>query len=118
MDSEQLQSMSTDQLWDLYEKIHSALADKLQAEKVKLEERLRKIEGRRIEGSGIEGRVRRPYPPVHPKYKNPKNPTESWSGRGKQPLWVREQLKSGKKLDQFLIAERRRGSRRRSGAAR
>ena len=33
MDSEQLQSMSTDQLWDLYEKIHSALADKLQAEK-------------------------------------------------------------------------------------
>ena len=106
MDSKQLQSMSTDELWDLYEKVDSMLADKLQAEKAKLEERLHKIEGRRI-----EGRVRRPYPPVHPKYRNPRNPTEIWSGRGKQPLWVREQLKTGKKLDQLLIAESRRRSR-------
>jgi DNA-binding protein H-NS len=106
MERKQLQSMSTDELWDLYEKVDSMLADKLQAEKAKLEERLR-----RIEGSGIERRVRRPYPPVHPKYKNPKNPTEIWSGRGKQPLWVRELLKTGKKLDQFLIAEGRNRSR-------
>ena len=111
MESKQLQSMSTDELWDLYEKVDSMLADKLQAEKAKLEERLNRIEGRRNEGSTIEGRVRRPYPPVHPKYKNPRNPTEIWSGRGKQPLWVREQLKAGKKLDQFLIAESRRRSR-------
>jgi DNA-binding protein H-NS len=105
MGSKQLQSMSIDELWDLYEKVDSTLADKLQAEKAKLEERLRRIEGR------IEGRVRRSYPPVHPKYKNPRNPAEIWSGRGKQPLWVREQLKAGKKLDQFLIAESRRRSR-------
>jgi DNA-binding protein H-NS len=101
MESKQLQSMSTDELWDLYEKVDSTLADKLQAEKAKIEERLRRL----------EGQVRRPYPPVHPKYKNPRNPTEIWSGRGKQPLWVREQLRAGKKLDQFLIAESRRRSR-------
>jgi DNA-binding protein H-NS len=116
MESKQLQSMSTDELWDFYQKVDSMLADKLRAEKAKLEERLRRIDGRRfegttIEGNTIEGRVRRPYPPVHPKYKNPRNPTEIWSGRGKQPLWVREQLKAGKKLDQFLIAESRRRSR-------
>jgi DNA-binding protein H-NS len=117
MESKQLQSMSTDELWDLFEKVDSMLADRLRAEKAKLEERLHRIEGRRIEGSTTEARVRRPYPPVHPKYKNPRNPTEIWSGRGKQPLWVREQLKAGKKLDQFLIAESRRRSRRRSRAA-
>ena len=111
MKSKQLKSMSIDKLWELYGKVDSMLTDKLQAEKAKLEERLRRIEGRRIGGSSIEGRVRRPYPPVHPKYKNPKKPTEIWSGRGKQPLWVREQLEAGKKLDQFLIAEGRCGSR-------
>ena len=111
MEREQLKSMSIEQLLDLYSKVQSMLADKLPAEKAKIEERLHRIEGRRIEGSTIEGRVRRPYPPVLPKYKNPKNPTEIWSGRGKQPLWVREQLEAGKKLDQFLIAEGRRGSR-------
>ena len=111
MESKQLKSMSTDQLMDLYQKVQLMLADMLQAEKAKIEERLHRIEGRRIEGSTIEGRVRRPYPPVLPKYKNPKNPTEIWSGRGKQPLWVREQLEAGKKLDQFLIAEGSCGSR-------
>ena len=111
MESKQLKSMSTDQLMDLYQKVQLMLADRLQAEKDKIEERLRRI--RSVGGVVKTERVRRPYPPVLPKYKNPNNPTEIWSGRGKQPLWVREQLEAGKKLDQFLIA----GSRRRSCAA-
>src|SRR5215470_9379237 len=101
MESNQLKSMSTDQLMDLYQKVQLMLADKLQAEKDKIEERLRRI--RPVGGVVTAERVRRPYPPVLPKYKNPKNPTEIWSGRGKQPLWLRKQLKAGKKLDQFLI---------------
>jgi DNA-binding protein H-NS len=109
MENKQLKSMSTDQLMDLYQKVQLTLADKLQAEKDKIQERLRRI--RSVGGVVTTERVRRPYPPVFPKYKNPKNPTESWSGRGKQPLWVREQLKAGKELDQFLIAEGRRQSR-------
>ena len=105
MESNQLKSMSTDELLDLYEKIQLMLVDRIQAEKAKLEEQLRKIKS---VGGSTRDRFRRPYPPVLPKYKNPKNPTEIWSGRGKQPLWVREQLEAGKKLDQFLIAGNRR----------
>jgi DNA-binding protein H-NS len=101
MKSNALKSMSTDELWDLYEKVHSALADKVEAERVKLNERLRRIES--VSTVGVN-RARRPYPPVHPKYKNPINPAEVWSGRGKQPRWVRDQLRTGKRLDQFLIA--------------
>jgi DNA-binding protein H-NS len=101
MKSNGLRCMSTDELWDLYEKVHSALPDKIEAERAKLNERLRRIES--ISCVRVEG-VRRPYPAVQPKYKNPRNPAEVWSGRGKQPLWVKEQLKTGKKLDQFLIA--------------
>ena len=41
-------------------------------------------------------RQRRPYPKVLPKHRNPKNPAETWSGRGKQPRWLTAQLRSGK----------------------
>jgi DNA-binding protein H-NS len=100
MESIELRSMSTDELWDLLEKVNSTLADKIEAEKATLNERLRRIGS--VSTFGVN-RVRRPYPPVRPKYKNPSNPAEVWSGRGKQPLWVKKQLKTGKKLDQFLI---------------
>jgi DNA-binding protein H-NS len=101
MESNKFRSMSTDELWDLYVEVHSALADKVEAERAKLNERLRRIES--ISTVGMN-RVRRQYPRVRPKYMNPSNPEEVWSGRGKQPLWVKEQLNTGKKLDQFLIA--------------
>ena len=107
MDSKQLKSMSTDQLLDLYQKVQLMLADKLQAEKDKIEEQLRRVKS--VGGVvSTRDRPRRPYPPVPPKYKNPGNPTEIWSGRGRQPLWVREKLEAGGKLDQFLIAGGRR----------
>jgi DNA-binding protein H-NS len=47
--------------------------------------------------------LRPPYPPVLPKYRNPVRPSETWAGRGKQPRWLSDQLRSGKKLDEFLI---------------
>jgi DNA-binding protein H-NS len=98
--------MSTDQLMDLYQNVQLMLSDKLQAEKTKIEERLRRIES--VGAMVTTERVRRPYPPALPKYKDTRNPTEIWSGRGKQPLWVRKQLEAGKKLDRFLIAVGRR----------
>jgi DNA-binding protein H-NS len=49
---------------------------------------------------------------VLPKYQNPKDPSETWSGRGKQPRWLKAQLRAGKKLNDLLIdrssAQRRR----------
>jgi DNA-binding protein H-NS len=40
---------------------------------------------------------------VAPKYRNPANARETWSGRGKQPRWLAEQVKKGKKPEDFLI---------------
>jgi DNA-binding protein H-NS len=36
------------------------------------------------------------------KYINPENPTQTWSGRGHQPKWVKEALAKGKTLEEFL----------------
>jgi DNA-binding protein H-NS len=47
---------------------------------------------------------KRPYPQVVPKYRNPKDKSETWSGRGKQPRWLTAQLKAGKQISDFLIS--------------
>ena len=40
---------------------------------------------------------------VAPKYRNPANPKETWTGRGKQPRWLAAQTAKGKKVEDFLI---------------
>jgi DNA-binding protein H-NS len=101
-----IESMSADELWTLYEEVSSVLAEKISTEKAKLEERLRKLETA-SHAINLDG-VRRPYPKVLPKYQNPKNPAETWSGRGKQPHWVQAQLEAGERLEYLLIARPRR----------
>jgi len=40
---------------------------------------------------------------VAPKYRNPANPAEVWSGRGMAPRWMAAYLKQGKTKEDFLI---------------
>lgn len=40
---------------------------------------------------------------VAPKYRNPDNPAETWTGRGKQPRWLAAHTGNGRSLDEFLI---------------
>jgi DNA-binding protein H-NS len=41
--------------------------------------------------------------PAKPKYANPAEPSETWSGRGRRPRWVQAALDSGKSLDDLAI---------------
>lgn len=41
--------------------------------------------------------------PVKPKYANPADASNTWSGRGRKPRWVEAALKAGKKLEDLLI---------------
>jgi DNA-binding protein H-NS len=101
MKSDTLKLLSVDELWALHERVVVELASKIAAEKKALDERLRRL------GVAREDRqakpLKRPYPKVHPKYRNPQNAAETWAGRGKQPRWVRAQLRSGKKLEDLRI---------------
>ena len=103
MNTEHLNSLSLDELWILHQQVTASLTQKILVQKARLEERLHMI------GSANEvprfDRKRRPYPPVRPKYRNPKNPAETWSGRGRLPRWLRPQLRGGRKLDDFLIEQ-------------
>jgi DNA-binding protein H-NS len=97
MNRNDFKSMSIDELWALHEEIANRLAAALTAEKNVLENRLRRLK------RGIETQERRPYPAVVPKYRNPERPSETWAGRGKTPRWLAEQLKSGRRIDDFRI---------------
>lgn len=37
------------------------------------------------------------------KYRNPKEPDQTWTGRGKRPTWLREALDSGHQLEDFSV---------------
>lgn len=43
--------------------------------------------------------------PLPPKYRHPENPALTWSGRGRQPAWIKEGLEAGKSLDDYLIGK-------------
>lgn len=101
MKANDLRLMSVDELWALHEEIISFLERRLAEEKAALERRLRQL---KPEGaSNVFQHARRPYPRVLPKYRNPAQPAETWSGRGKQPRWLTALLRTGKKLDDFRI---------------
>ena len=102
MNTAHFSSLSVDELWILHQEIAAKLTQKMLVQKAHLEERLRRI-GLANEVTRLNYKRRRPYPPVRPKYRNPKNPAETWSGRGRQPRWLRPQLRSGRDLDEFLI---------------
>ena len=91
----ELDRMSTDDLWSLHVEVSQLLQQRIQQEKLQLDERLKRLQTPVV--SGASGR--RPYPPVLPKYFNPDQPSETWSGRGKPPRWLVAQLRSGKRVE-------------------
>ena len=40
---------------------------------------------------------------VAPKYANPDDPSQTWAGRGRMPLWLVAKMKKGAKLKQFAL---------------
>jgi DNA-binding protein H-NS len=65
----ELDRLSTDDLWSLHFEVSQLLQERIRAERLRLEERLRQLK------APVSGR--RPYPAVAPKYRNPDQPSET-----------------------------------------
>jgi len=102
MRESQLARMSLKDLLSLETKIQAAIDEKRVSErhemKAKLEEMARasgfsaaELFGGR-KGKGSKGIV---------KYRNPKNPSQTWTGRGRRPLWI---VEAGGNIERFLIS--------------
>jgi DNA-binding protein H-NS len=95
-----LTSMSVEELLKLRGEVGNALSSRaefLKKELTALGEHVDVTSGNgRRKRRSLAGRK------VAPKYRNPKTDA-TWAGRGVQPVWLRDAVKSGKKLDSFLI---------------
>jgi DNA-binding protein H-NS len=107
----QLESLSLDELWSLHEQISGILSARIRAEKNELEKRLAVLSRSMAVTDDLgelqpvrEGKPRRKYPRVFPKYRNP-HTSETWSGRGKRPRWLVAAVKSGRKIEEFQISD-------------
>ena len=113
MRKQNLATMQSEDLWQLYEQLATVLADKIAAEKCELEDRMAKLSAVEIVRAARTGSPlslsltdrtsRRKYPKVLPKYRNPLAPSQEWSGRGKTPRWVIAALAAGQRLDDLKI---------------
>jgi DNA-binding protein H-NS len=88
--------MSVEELLKLRDDVGKALSQKA----AELEEQLSKLGGevrvgRRGRRSAMKGRK------VAVKYRDKEGNT--WAGRGAQPVWLREKLKAGAKLEDFAV---------------
>lgn len=98
-----LDALNFDELWLLHERLTQILSDKIIGEKLELEKRLARLNGAALNGGTESNAKKRKYPNVLPKYCNPLDPTERWSGRGKKPRWLVAALQSGQNLEDFKI---------------
>jgi DNA-binding protein H-NS len=107
-----LNAMSADALWLLYDDVRKLLTFKMTHQKRDIEQRLRKLQridaplvvsSLQQEQIAVGAKARRPYPKVMPNYRNPAEPSETWSGRGNKPRWLSAQIADGKTVEQFLI---------------
>jgi DNA-binding protein H-NS len=91
-----LTSMSVDALLKLRDDIGEVLSRKAH----ELKQQLSRLSG----GSSTRRTPKRSRTgkKVAPKYRGPGGAT--WTGRGLKPRWLSAELKSGKKIDDFLIA--------------
>jgi len=97
-----LEGMSLDDLWSLHKRVVSILEQRLNHEKQKLEQQLEEL-SRKCGGPPSDIPQRRRYPKVPQKYCNPEYPAQTWSGRGKQPRWVKTLVDKGATLEDLRV---------------
>ena len=106
-----LSKLSVEELETLVKDVQAEITARREAEKERVLSQMRELaaslgltleEVVRLErkagaGGGSGGAI------VPVKYRSPDDPSLTWSGRGKRPRWLAAQLRSGKRLDNFLI---------------
>lgn len=105
MKDTQLQKMNFKDLVDLRNRIDRILQEKREQERSDLREHFRQLAAAKgIAWNEIVGTAKgRARGTVAAKYADPKDPTMTWTGRGRMPKWLAAKIKGGAKLENFKI---------------
>ena len=101
-----LNSLSLKELRDIQSQVARAIAsyeDRKKKEAIaELEEKARALGYSLAELTGAQSLARKRSPSV-PKYANPADPSDTWSGRGRKPRWFEAAMKAGTKPEELAI---------------
>jgi len=104
MASVNVDRMTVKELVDLEAKLQTAIPLARQRERANVKQEMTALAEkhgltlREVFGGRGKGKL------VAPKYANPDDPSQTWAGRGRKPLWlVAKMKKKGAKLKQFAI---------------
>ena len=98
-----LKAMSIDKLSKLKGQVDTILRAKVADARQTLQADLAKLS--RFSTSQLPSKGLGVRGPVAPKYRNPQNPSETWTGRGLKPRWLVAAMRGGRKLEHFSIAQ-------------
>ena len=105
-----LGSMSYAQLLELRDRVDAALLTARAAEKQDLRAKMESLAAKSgftladvLETKSGAGSSRRKASKVAAKYRNPKDASQTWTGRGRKPNWLAAALKKGQKIESFVV---------------
>lgn len=105
--STELSALSLEELKSLRKKIDRLIEgweERRRREALAAAEEAARSHGFNLAELGLSGgRGRAARVPGAPRYANPANPAETWSGRGRRPGWIKAALNAGQSLEDLAI---------------
>ncbi|HUS97342.1 MAG TPA: H-NS histone family protein [Hyphomicrobiaceae bacterium] len=101
-----IDKMSLKDLIDLELKVKKAIGAAKERERSQLKQKIEQLvqsSGFSIDELFARGRASMKGRTVAPKFANPENKSETWSGRGRKPKWLVAKLGKGAKMQDFAI---------------
>ena len=98
--------MALKDLIDLELKVKKAIVSTRERERAEVKSKVEELveeAGFSIDEIFARGRGAMKGRTVAPKYANPEDKSETWTGRGRKPKWLVAKLNKGAKMDQFAI---------------
>ncbi|MEM9249031.1 MAG: H-NS histone family protein [Pseudomonadota bacterium] len=105
--TKELEKMSRDELKKTQkqiDKLLTTLADRERKAALKAAEDAAKAHGFSLSDLGVSSGKAKPSATKNPpKYANPKDPSQTWSGRGRRPQWVKDAEAEGVALEALAL---------------
>lgn len=103
--TEELEGYTIKQLRELKDRIDAKIVEKQKTDRADLKAKFAALAAESgLSLDEVFGTKRGGKGSVAAKYRNPENPNETWSGRGRMPIWLGEKLKKrGASKEDFAI---------------
>jgi DNA-binding protein H-NS len=105
-----IEKLSYAELTELQSRVEALIDQRKAEEQVKVRQKAAELAAKAgfnlediVATRGGNGSAKGKGSKVAPKYRNPKDPSQTWTGRGRQPKWLATELKKGRKLESFRI---------------